>query len=80
MVLGWGKQCPVLVAVDLGQGDVVEVGYVNEYNPHADERWLKSLMQRLGVSVVVTDDLHVYRFVTQRLQLGHQICHFHARR
>jgi transposase-like protein len=80
VVLGWGEQRPVLVAVDLGQGDVVEVGYVNEYDPQAVARWLKSLVQRLGVSVVVTDDLHVYRFISERLQLGHQICQFHVRR
>lgn len=80
VVLGWGEQRPVLVAVDLGQGDVVEVGYVNEYDPHAVLRWLKSLVQRLGVSVIVTDDLHIYRFVAEQLQLGHQICQFHSRR
>jgi transposase-like protein len=80
VVLGWGEQRPVLVAVDLGQGDVVEVGYVNEYNPQAVEHWLKGLMQRLGVGVIVTDDLKVYRYVTERLQLGHQVCQFHVRR
>jgi len=80
VVLGWGKQRPVLVAVDLGQGDVVEVGYVSEYHPQAVERWLKSLMQRLGVGVIVTDDLNVYHYVTERLQLGHQVCQFHVRR
>lgn len=80
VVLSWGEQRPVLVAVDLGQGDVVEVGYVSEHNPQAVERWLKSLMQRLGVGVIVTDDLNVYRLVTERLQLGHQVCQFHVRR
>ena len=80
VVGGWGEQRPVLVAVDLGQGDVVEVGYVNEYDSRAVERWLRSLMQRLGVGVIVTDDLSVYRYVTERLQLGHQVCQFHVRR
>jgi len=80
VVRGWGEQRPVLVAVDLGQGDVVEVGYVNEYNPQAVETWLRGLMQRLGVGVIVTDDLSTYRLVTERLQPGHQVCQFHVRR
>lgn len=79
-VRGWGETRPVLVAVDLGQGEVVEVGYVNEYNPRAVEGWLRGLMQRLGVGIIVTDDLNVYRLVTERLQLGHQVCQFHVRR
>ncbi|HUI87371.1 MAG TPA: transposase [Anaerolineales bacterium] len=80
VVRGWGEQRPVLVAVDLGQGDVVEAGYMNEYNPQTVEAWLRGLMQRLGVGVIVTDDLSTYRLVTERLQPGHQVCQFHVRR
>jgi transposase IS66 family protein len=32
------------------------------------------------VSVIVTDDLHVYCYVTEQLQVGHPVCQFHARR
>jgi hypothetical protein len=32
------------------------------------------------VGVIVTDDLNVYHYVTERLQLGHQVCQFHVRR
>ena len=32
-VLGWGEKRPVLVAVDLGEGQPVAVGYVNEHDP-----------------------------------------------
>lgn len=80
LVTGWGDKQPVLVAVDVGRGAVVEVGQVNEYDPHAVLRWLKSLVQRLGVSVIVSDDLSVYRYASEQLQLGHQVCQFHARR
>ncbi len=79
-VLGWGERQPVLVAVDMGSGEPIALGYVNEYDPHAVQRWLAGLVHRLGVSVIVTDDLASYRVVAERLQLGHQVCQFHVRR
>jgi len=79
-VLGWGDKRPVLVAVDLGTGEPLAVGYVNEYDPQAVRRWLEPLVQPHGVSVIVTDDLASYRMVAEKLQLGHQVCQFHLRR
>jgi len=79
-VQGWGEKQPVLVAVDLGTGDPLAVGYVNEHDPQAVQRWLTPLVQRHGISVIVTDDLFSYRVVTDKLQLGHQVCQFHVRR
>ena len=79
-VQGWGEKQPVLVAVDLGTGEPITVGYVNEYDPQAVRRWLAPLVQRHGISVIVTDDLFSYRVVAKKLQLGHQVCQFHARR
>ena len=79
-VLGWGEKQSVLVAVDLGTGEPVALGNVNELDLPAVERWLGELKQRLGVSLIVTDDLSTYRIVAQKLQLGHQVCQFHARR
>ncbi len=79
-VLGWGEKRPVLVGVDLGNGQVVAVGYVDEYDPGAVQRWLKPFVQQMGVSVIVTDDLFSYRIVAEKLQLGHQVCQFHVRR
>jgi transposase-like protein len=79
-VQGWGEKQPVLVAVDLGTGHPLAVGYVNEYDPQAVQRWLRRLVQRHGVSVIVTDDLFSYRVVADKLQLGHQVCQFHVRR
>jgi transposase-like protein len=79
-VLGWGEKRPVLVAVDLGDGQPVAVGYVDEHDSQAVQRWLEPLVQRLGVRVIVTDDLAVYKVVAQKLNLEHQICQFHVRR
>jgi transposase-like protein len=79
-VRGWGKTQPVLVVVDLGTGQPITVGYVDEKDPQAVHRFLEPLVQRLGVSVVVSDDLSAYRGVFDRLGLEHQICQFHLRR
>ena len=43
-------------------------------------RWLEPLVQRHGITVIVTDDLSSYKVVAEKLQLGHQICQFHVRR
>lgn len=79
-VKGWGKTQPVLVTVDMGTGDPVEVGYVDEKDPQAVRKFLEPLVQRLGVSVIVTDDLFSYKQVADALQLEHQVCQFHLRR
>ena len=77
-VLGWGDKQGVLVAVDLGTGDPIAVGYVNEYNPQALRRWLVPLVQQHGITVIVSDDLFSYKIVAEKLQLGHQVCQFHV--
>lgn len=79
-VLGWGEKQPVLVAVDLGTGEPIAVGYINEYDPQAVCRWLEPLVQRHGITVIVTDDLSSYKIVAEKLQLPHQVCQFHVRR
>lgn len=79
-VRGWGEIHPVLVAVDLGEGKPVAIGYVDEFDPQAVRRWLEPLVKRLGVSVIVTDDLVHYKTVAEKLDLEHQICQFHVRR
>lgn len=79
-VRGWGEAQPVLVAVDLGNGEPVAIGYVDENKPQAVRRWLEPLVKQLGVSVIVTDDLASYKTVTNKLDVEHQICQFHVRR
>jgi transposase-like protein len=85
--LGKGRKRPVLVAVDLGNGKPVAIGRVDESNPQAVRRWLEPLVKRLGVSVIVTDDLASYRIVAEKLEVEHQapkvrgqVCQFHVRR
>jgi len=79
-VLGWGEKQPVLVAVDLGSGEPIALGYLNEHNPQALQRWLAPLVQRHGITVIVSDDLFSYKLVAEKLQLEHQVCQFHVRR
>ncbi len=79
-VLGWGEKQPVLVAVDLGTGEPLAIGYIHEQDPQALRRWLEPLVQRHGITVIVSDDLSSYKVVSEKLQLGHQICQFHVRR
>lgn len=79
-ILGWGDKRPVLVAVDLGTGEPLTVGYIDEYDPQAVRRWLEPLVQRHGITVIVTDDLSSYKVVAEKLQLAHQVCQFHVRR
>lgn len=79
-VRAWGGVRPVLVAVDLGEKQPVAIGYIDEYNPQAVRRFLEPLVKRLGVSVIVTDDLVHYKTVAEKLGLEHQICQFHVRR
>lgn len=78
--LGKGRQQAVMIAVDLGSGQPVAIGHVNEYDPWAVRRFLEPLVQRLGVSVIVSDDLITYHRVADKLGLEHQVCIFHVRR
>jgi transposase-like protein len=79
-VRGWGDTQPVVVAVDLGTGQPVALGHVDEWDPQALRRFLEPLIKRLGVSVIVSDDLGTYRSVAEQLEVEHQICQFHVRR
>lgn len=78
--LGKGKKQAVLIAVDLGDGKPVAIGKVNEYDPWAVCHFLEPLVKRLGVSVIVSDDLVTFRRVAEKLHVEHQVCQFHVRR
>ena len=75
-----GQAQPTLIVVDLGAGQPVAVGQLDEANPEALRRFLEPLVQRLGVSVIVTDDLASYRKVAEKLGVEQQVCQFHVRR
>jgi len=78
--LAKGRRRPVLIAVDLGDGRPVAIGQVDESSPQAVRHWLEPLVKRLGVSVIVTDDLTSFRKVAEKLGVEHQVCQFHVRR
>lgn len=78
--LAKGKKQAVLVAVDVGNGQPVAIGQVDESNPWAVRRWLEPMVKRLGVSVIVSDDLASFRKVAEKLGVEHQVCQFHVRR
>jgi transposase-like protein len=75
-----GKKRSVVIAVDLGNGQPMAIGMVDESSPQAVRKWLEPLVKGLGVSVIVTDDLASYRKVAEKLGLEHQVCQFHVRR
>lgn len=76
----WLNGQGVMVAVDLGDGQPLEIGAIDEKDKSSVMRWLKGLKQRHGIGVIVTDDLAMYRGITDKLALGHQVCQFHVRR
>jgi transposase-like protein len=76
----WMKGTGVMVAVDLGDGQLLSIAEINEKDKEAVEQWLKSLKQRHKIGVIVTDDLGTYKEIAEELELGHQICQFHVRR
>ena len=76
----WLNRKGIMVAVDMGTGQPLAIGAIDEQDMAAVERWLKALKQQHGIGAIVTDDLAMYRGVTERLELGHQVCQFHVRR
>ena len=77
---GWLGGDGVMVAVDLGDGEVLAIGAIDEKDMAAVSRWLKRLKQEHNIGAIVTDDLGMYRTITDQLELGHQVCQFHVRR
>jgi hypothetical protein len=76
---GLGK-VGVVVAVDMGSGEPLALGYVGEQDVEALCAWLSPLVERYGIEVLVTDSLRSYQEVSARLGLAHQECQFHVRR
>jgi len=76
----WVNGQGVMVAVDLGDGKVLEIAAIDEKDMAAVTGWLRHLKQEHNIGAIVTDDLRMYRGITERLGLGHQVCHFHLRR
>jgi transposase-like protein len=75
-----GKTTGVMVAVDMGDGQMVGMEVLDEHDPQAVCDWLRPLVTELGVEVIVTDDLTTYNHVEQELKVERQVCYFHMRR
>lgn len=77
-----GETTGVMVAVDMGNGQMVSMEVINERDPYAVCRWLKPLVSEfgVGVKVIVTDDLTTYNSVEEQLGVERQVCYFHMRR
>ena len=75
-----GREQPTVIAVDLGSGQPVALGAIHEKDWRAVMKWLEPLVKELGVEVLVSDDLKELDVVAHRLNLQHQVCHFHLLR
>jgi hypothetical protein len=75
-----GREQPTLIAVDMGSGKPVALAAIPEKDWRAVVKWLQPLVTEWGVEVLVSDDLKELAVAAQRLQLEHQVCHFHLLR
>ena len=73
---------PILLGfvVDVETGVTMGVDILVEQDSRAFLRWLRRHVQRLGVEVLVTDDLVTYKPVVDELGLEHQVCLAHVRK
>lgn len=80
----WVRVCgrPVCLGftVDAQTGDTLGVELLVDQDAAAFLRWLRPYAQRLGVEVLVTDDLATYKPVAEHLGLRHQVCVAHVRK
>jgi transposase-like protein len=76
----WLNGKGIMVAVDLGNGQLISIAQIDEKDAPALREWLFELKQKHGITAIVTDDLSTYRPMTEDLGLDHQICQFHVRR
>lgn len=76
----WLNGKGIMVAVDMGNGQLISIGEIDEKDARAVRKWIAELRQKHGVTAIVTDDLSTYRPIAEDLGLGHQVCQFHVRR
>src|SRR5437870_5210069 len=74
-----GMTVGVMVAVDMGDGQMVSIEVLDEHDPQAVSEWLRPMVAEFGVEVIVTDDLTTYNTVEEELQVKRQVCYFHMR-
>ena len=76
----WVAGKGIMVAVDLGDGELLAIAEIDEKEKSAVAAWLKTLKQKHKIGAIVTDDLASYKEITDELELGHQVCQFHVHR
>jgi len=76
----WVAGKGIMVAVDLGDGELLALAEIDEKEKSAVAVWLKALKQQHNIGAIVTDDLATYKEIAQEFEVGHQICQFHVRR
>lgn len=76
----WVNGKGIMVAVDLGEGELLALAEIDEKEKSAVAAWLKALKQQHNIGAMVTDDLATYKEIARELEVGHQICQFHVRR
>jgi len=76
----WVSGKGIMVAVDMGDGELLALAEIDEKDKEAVAAWLKLLKQKQKIGAVVTDDLATYKEIADDLELGHQVCQFHVRR
>ncbi|HXF84499.1 MAG TPA: hypothetical protein VNK49_03840 [Anaerolineales bacterium] len=69
-----------MVAVDVGEGEVLALAEIDEKEKEQVATWLKALKEEHNLEAIVTDDLVAYKEIARELEVGHQICRFHVRR
>jgi transposase-like protein len=75
-----GKATLLGFVVDGESGRTIGMDVLVEQDSPAFRRWLRSYTERLGVEVLVTDDLATYKPVVEALGLEHQVCLAHVRK
>lgn len=76
----WINGRGIMVAVDLGNGELLSIAEIDEKEKDKLQAWLKVLKQKHNIGAIVTDDLTTYKEIVEELELGHQVCQFHVRR
>lgn len=76
----WLNGRGIMVAVDLGNGELLSIAEIDEKEKDNLQAWLKTLKQKHNIGAIVTDDLATYKEIVEELELGHQVCQFHVRR
>jgi hypothetical protein len=76
----WINGRGIMVAVDLGDGELLAIAEIDEKEQDNLRAWLKVLKQKHNIGAIVTDDLATYKEIVAELELGHQVCQFHVRR